>query len=708
MSDLNQNKQRKLAAILFADIQGYTAMMQENEAKAMACLQHYQQVLKEQVNHYQGEIIKNYGDGSLCLFSTVIDAVRCAIAVQERVCKEPLVPLRIGIHLGDVIYRENDIYGNDLNIASRIESMGVPGSVLLSRNVYDKVRNQSEFQFKSLGSFDFKNLKDPMEVYVIANEGLTIPDKKDLKGKFKDVKNRKSVITWALAIGVVALALLYFTNEEFFSEPQISHSQATNTPQKIAVLPLINLNSKDENLEYFSDGVTQEIIDELAQINSLTLTAFTSSIFYKGSSKSPQEIAHDLNVDYLMTGTIRVFSEGDSIKLSLEMLDPKIDDKRIWNESFSERMEDAPSLQNSIAKQVAKSLDLQLSPQEQALIDKTKTQSGEAFRLFLLARSEFMKLNRDGFDKSIEASRQAIALDPNYAQAYTFLAWSHLLSSNPWIEGHYNRSFEDIVEIVSPILEKALELDPKSSDIFLVRGNKKVFIEAKLREGKADVEKALKINSWPLVPTTYCICTVISTYISLNELDKAKEMITLNKDVDPGSVFIAWDTASIYTKEGNFNEAIKFYKEAVGIAPVSMFKAYLGYGYFNANRYRESMEQLLNTYEESTTPTGLNVAFLSNAYYKLGDIESSDKYLKEILDRKAQGEYHLELFLATIYAVRGQHDKALTYLEEALDLKNGGIAMFMNLHPGFIQYYDNPRFIKIREQIQYYKDYPSS
>ncbi|MDX1470715.1 MAG: adenylate/guanylate cyclase domain-containing protein [Flavobacteriaceae bacterium] len=697
-------RKRKLAAILFADIKDYSALMQKNEAEAMDCLRHYQQVLKEKVGQFNGEIIKNYGDGSLCIFSSVVDAVRCSIEVQLSVCKEPLVPLRIGLHLGDVLFEGNDIYGNDINIASRIESMGAPGSILMSRNVYDKVRNHADLEFKSLGKFDFKNISDSIEVFAIANEGIAIPEGRPTFGKFKKKKRQKSYILTLVILATTIIFGFLFTRG-FFEASESSPSDLTAGPKKIAILPLRNLNSKEENLEFYSDGITQEIIDELAQLKSLVLTAFTSSVMYKGTTKTPQVIANELNVDYLLTGTFRSYSEGDSIKLSIELVDPNLDGKRIWSDTYTERNEDAPSLQNAIAKQVAKSLNLKLSAEEEALIAELKTNSGEAFKLFQYARSELMKLTRDGFDNSIEAVENAIELDPNYSQAYTFLAWANLLGSHPNFEGHYNRSTAETLDIVNPILDKALELDPSSSDVFLVRGNKNVFTEGRLREGKYEVEKALEINSWPLVPTTYCICTVISTYVALNEIDEAKNLIALTKNVDPGSVFIAWDNANIFIKEGKFDKAAQLYEEAANIAPVSMFRSFHGWGYYHTGEYEKAQDILLDSYKISDLAIGLNVATLSNTYYKLGEFEKSDFYLEELLKRKANGEHHLELDIAAVYAARGEDERALSYMEEAMDLKIMGRGFYINLEPLFVQYYDNPRFIKIRKELQFYENY---
>jgi class 3 adenylate cyclase/tetratricopeptide (TPR) repeat protein len=209
MENSPKREDRKLVAILFADIQGYTAMMESDESNAMSRLKRYQMVLNESVSNNQGEIIKNYGDGSLCIFSSVLDALNCAKSVQQRLSQEPKVPLRIGLHLGDVTHSEGDVYGNDINIASRIESLGIAGSVLMSGDFLNKVKNQSGFEFQSLGQYHFKNIEEKMPVFALASEGFPIPAKSDMAGKLKQSSPNYRQI-YALIGSIFVLFIAYY------------------------------------------------------------------------------------------------------------------------------------------------------------------------------------------------------------------------------------------------------------------------------------------------------------------------------------------------------------------------------------------------------------------------------------------------------------------------------------------------------------------
>ena len=302
---------RRLAAILFADIVGYTAMMQSDEGMAMSRHKRYQDVLKSEVTNHQGEIIKNYGDGSLCLFNSVLEAVNCAKTIQKALQEEPKVPLRIGVHLGDVMYRDDDIYGNAVNISSRIESMGVPGSVLMSKNVYDKVKNQSSFSFESYGSFEFKNVDEPMEVFALANDGLVVPKKEEMKGKGK-IKG--SIIKkWLLleGIGILILGALIFwyvnkpnglnLNNSFSLEPTSTLSKEVRE-KRVAVMVFEN-QTMNEDLDVFgvmaSDFITQGLMEHS---NAKVVSAANKNSSVQLASMGRIELAEETGAEVIIEG----------------------------------------------------------------------------------------------------------------------------------------------------------------------------------------------------------------------------------------------------------------------------------------------------------------------------------------------------------------------------------------------------------------------
>ena len=235
---MNNQKTRRLAAIMFTDIVGYTALMQKDEKTAADIRAHHRKEFQQYHEKYHGEILQYFGDGTLSVFKSGVEAVECAIAIQNALKKGEPVPLRIGLHIGDIVFDGTDIYGDGVNLASRIESMSVAGAVLLSGKLNDELNNHKQISTISLGYFELKNIKNPIEVFAVANEGIKVPERSELKGKQK---------------------------------------QQTKS---IAVLPFVNMSSDKEN-EYFSDGMTEEIINALAKIKGLKVTSRTSSFFFK-------------------------------------------------------------------------------------------------------------------------------------------------------------------------------------------------------------------------------------------------------------------------------------------------------------------------------------------------------------------------------------------------------------------------------------------
>ena len=313
---MSTSKNRRLAAILFADIVGYTALMQKDEGQTMSRLKQYQQVLQKEVAIFNGEIIKNYGDGSLCIFSSVLDAVLCAQSVQEQLQKAPKVPLRIGLHLGDVIYEGNDIYGNALNIASRIESLGVAGSVLFSKNIQEKVKNQQALQMQSLGSFEFKNVEEPIEVFALANEGLVIPKRNEIKGKTKEKKKSKN--KWLFPIAAMALSLFgFFLYQKGFAETKIP-DEVLNS--RIAVIPFEN-KTNDTLLNVLGNLTADCITRNLTNLDNTKISQYENvQQNLELLKNSPQQFVDATGADYLIQG--RFYKEGNELIFESQITNP--------------------------------------------------------------------------------------------------------------------------------------------------------------------------------------------------------------------------------------------------------------------------------------------------------------------------------------------------------------------------------------------------
>lgn len=698
---------RKLAAILFADIVGYTALMQKDERTASTILKRFQNEMELQVAQYKGQIINFYGDGALCTFQNPLEAMRCAMDIQLACKNDPKIPLRIGIHSGTVVIEGDKIYGDSVNLTSRIESMGVSGAILFSKQVRDEIKNQPDLQITPLGNFDFKNVEESMEIFALANDGFVVPKPEEMKGKGRKMTANATFKQMILGIG--AIGVFFFAYHQFFNTkikvatPVLTTETIRTAPieNTIAVLPLINLNQATENLDYFSDGVTQEIIDELAKVSAFKVCAFTQSVFYKNKNKSPKEIAEELNVQYLVSGSSRVFKDGKMVKLSIELFNP-YNNERIWNSTIEESMMDAHTLQLAIAKHVVSSLNVNLSKAEIASLETTTTSNGEAFRLFLQAKSELNKFTEEGFNRSREILHQAIAIDSNYAHAYTLLAWSLTLSGDPQLVSDPIPIKENEVLVLAN-LNKSLAINPKSSDAYLVKSAFNLYNKNLIADAKKDLDIALQLKSWPRIPTNYCTCTIVSVYNTMQDVAKAKAAAELAKEIDPGNLLLAWDMANIFMIEGDYKAAQALYQEAVDADENPYFYVYLGWSFFHDEQYEIALQHLEKAYKTYSLPIAMNTAYLSNTYYQLGDLEKADYYLTELKNRATKGEPQINLNLATIYAARNDISQTLSYVEKAFEQKEYAIAVMTSLDPVFRKIYDEPRFMEIRRQMQYYQ-----
>lgn len=299
------NSERKLYAILFADIQGYTSMMQADEDKALSRLSSYQEVLRKSVEASNGQVVKNYGDGSLCLFENTVDALNCAISIQRILNVDPKVPLRIGLHLGDVTFREGDIYGNDVNVASRIESMGIAGSILMSGDFWRKVKAKGQYSALSLGVFQFKNVEEKMELYALSQDGIVLPKKEELLGKL--APQQLSTRLQILVIGLIVMGAIVFGIFSFLSKGSASDTEISqaNREKRLTILDFKNQTTNPELDVYgsmFSDWISTGLmnVDEANIINASNIIDLIEEDNL-GTSANP-EFAKATGIDLVVDG----------------------------------------------------------------------------------------------------------------------------------------------------------------------------------------------------------------------------------------------------------------------------------------------------------------------------------------------------------------------------------------------------------------------
>ncbi len=426
---MSDKQHRKLAALLFADIVGYTAFMQKDEVAARQLLNKFYTTLNRTVEQNKGQVINNYGDGCLCTFDSAVAAVQCAKAVQQIFQTEPKVPVRIGLHSGDVFFEKDNVFGDSVNIAARIESLGIAGSILFSKRIKRHIANQTEFKVQSLGAFDFKNVEKTLEVFALTNEGFAIPKRAEMQGKLKAKKTK--INQWqipALLVAILAAATFYwFTNT--------NKTTLTEEIPSIAVLPFDDM-SENKNQDYFADGIAEEILNTLVKLKELKVAGRTSSFSFKEKEATIAEIGKTLNVNHILEGSIR--KQGNRIRITAQLI--KVDDGfHVWSEKYDRDFDDIFAIQDELSQKIGQILLEKLAPEQiSKLKTNTATPNSEAYELFLKAKhisqNRYLgQYNIEDFKLSEKLFLQAIEVDSNYAMAHAGLAElydTHFLNPN--------------------------------------------------------------------------------------------------------------------------------------------------------------------------------------------------------------------------------------------------------------------------------------
>ncbi len=407
----DQPIQQRLAAVLVADVVGYTRLMEVDTEGTVAAWQTVRDgVINPTVSDHSGRIVKLTGDGFLAEFPTVHEAVKCGIAMQEGFAETSL-EFRIGINLGDIIDDGQDIHGEGVNVAARIEALAEPGGICISGAVYDQVRNRIEATYEDKGERKVKNVTAPVRVYTIQLDGA--------------------------AAAVAAMV-----------------DQVVADKPSIAVLPFENM-SGDPEQEYFSDGMSEDLITDISNISGLFVIARNSSFAFKGKALDVKDIAEQLGVKHILEGSVRKM--GAKLRVNAQLIDAA-SGGHIWAERYDGDLADIFEFQDNIRKQIVSALQVSLTPTDRKLTERRPTNSEVAYDLFLKGRANIYRFTPEHLPEAIKCLEEAIEIDPNFADAYSYLSYCH-------IRGWFQMwpGFDDTLERANKLAEKGVALDSTSA-----------------------------------------------------------------------------------------------------------------------------------------------------------------------------------------------------------------------------------------------------
>jgi adenylate cyclase len=636
---------RQLAAILFADMTGYTSLMQENEHLARLKRKRLKEVLESTIAQFNGRILQYYGDGSLSIFNSAIDSVLCAIDIQQQLQQEPKVDLRMGIHTGDVIIEDEAIYGDGVNLASRIESLAVPGGIFISEKVFDETKNHSTISTREMGYFELKNVKQPVRVFAIANNGIVVPGRDEVKGKRKQTGNR------------------------------------------LAVLPFVNMSADPEN-EYFSDGITEELLNALTRVDGLQVTSRTSAFAFKGRNDDIRDIAIQLNVDRVLEGSVR--KAGNRVRIAAQLINAA-DGYHIWSETYDRDLTDIFEVQDEISGIIANKLRENLTPKQQDdPLVKAPTKNITAYTYYLKGLHFWNKLTPADARKAIECYEQAIAIEPDYAQAYAMSAGAYsYLGSSGQILPH------TAFEIVHRYADKALALDSTIAESHIAKASIYLFYEWKWQQAYDALQKAVQLN--PGAVDAYELLGFY--YVIVGKKEQALQLLEQAEQLDPLSPVVLQSLGNMYIFSERYDDAIRQADKLLEMDPRMRISIEMK-GW--ATGMKGDWQAALKLFEEVHRLTNHPLKGLMGmgfAYGKLGRKEKAMEVIRKMEQRQAEEpDSVIDADLAGVWWGFGNADKTFYYIEQCIEKRMGPVSYFLE-YPAYRGIKNDPRYEALKERM---------
>jgi TolB-like protein/class 3 adenylate cyclase/Tfp pilus assembly protein PilF len=632
------SQSRQLSAIMFTDIVGYTALMGNDEQRAFEFLNKNRQFQKPIIEQWKGRWIKELGDGIMATFTSVSDAVNAAIKIQEACNAAKDFQLRIGIHLGEVVFENDDVFGDGVNIASRIQSAAKPGSIYVSESVHQNVSNKKDIQTQFIREEMLRNVKDPVRMYevIIADTVLTVAEK----------------------------------------------PETGLTKNSIAVLPFINM-SNDAGQEYFSDGISEEIINRLAQVPGLKVMARTSCFAFKGKNLDLKLIGGQLKVGNILEGSVR--SSGNKLRITAQLISVA-DGFHLYSETFDRVLEDIFEIQDEISLAILNAIKIKLVDADSEAVLKRYTDNVEAYNLYLKGRYYYNKLYPDEIKKAIQYFEGAIKIDPGYAIAFAGLSFCY---NNLWAFNYLPP--EQCLPQMIQSARQALQLDNEIAESHLDMGRVKLWYEWDFAGASVEYEKAIAINpNNPECHVQLAFCNVF-----LNNYSSYTTHLNTAYSLDPFSLLNIYFIGAIYWMAGDFEKVLKFGKMSNELEP-NFFAGHqdVGLALMGLNRRDEAITE----FELAVTLNNsiLTLHTLGWAYGMNGEKDKARQVLEK-MQALAGSETGGNVFFGIVYAALGEFDRAFQYFDKAIEEHEAHMLFLkywfrnceeFNKHPGTKQMYE--------------------
>jgi len=667
---------RRLAAIMFTDIVGYTALMGSDEDKAFQLLRKNRDLQRPLIKKYRGEWLKEMGDGILASFNTSSDAVRCAEEIQQAAKKEGIA-LRIGVHQGEVVFEGSDVLGDGVNVASRLQEAADEGCINISGAVYKDIKNKSGIEAEFIEEKTLKNVDEPVKVYkVLCEEEQKPVDDKPVKSKSRLLY----YVMTGIIVVLVGLGIWQFIPSKE-DAPIIKETVAVEVDKSIAVLPFDDLSAEGNN-QYFCDGVMEGILNHLCKIKDLRVASKTSVEKYRdGTIQSPQ-IGEELNVAYLLEAS--VFKSEDKIRVTTQLINAA-NDEHLWSEQFDRELKDVFEVMSDISQEVASEVKVVIAPEVKKRIELIPTENLEAYEHYL--RGNEYLWESDKLDSAIMYFKKAITLDPQFADAYLKLGESYH-EKTYWSE-YFQDAFADSLNIYA---DKALKINPYLADGYALKG-RYYFLKSDFNESLEYYEKAIEIN--PLNGSYYLRSGenyhAMGNYRStFSYYEKARKLLT----GDPEYKSAIEAIAMAYMYIGDFDKAIGIAQETRSKDSL-LVEYFIGWKYFLLGEW----DMMKSYFEKSCSIDSGFRCYQGLAWLNLYTARFQDalKYftkIKKISDESGKPLLFAEHRYAYVLYNLGEKEQAMEhfdmqieYGEERIRLKRYDATVTYNAQSDLIQTY---------------------
>ena len=586
--------QRRLTAILSADVKGYSKLMGDDDESTVTTITAYRKIISDLVDKHQGRVVDTPGDNILSEFNSALNAVNSAVEIQHKLESENgklpdnrRMAFRIGINLGDILHKDKRIYGDGVNVAARIESLADPGGICISRGVYDQVKNKVRQGFEYLGEHAVKNITEPVRIYRVLlapeDEGRVIGE---LVTKTTKLKKPALVAIATLLIASVALLLMFYPRVPGI-EPASIGKMAIPLPYEpsIAVLPFENM-SGDPKQEYFSDGITEHIITSLSKVPYLLVIARNSTFSYKNKPIKVQKIAEELNVRFVLEGSVQ--RSENRVRITAQLIDA-IAGHHLWADSYDRKIDDIFSLQDEIAMKIMSEMQVKISVADMGRLSLLKTTNIKAYEKFLKAWEHYRLRTEADILQVRKLAQETIELDPEYGDAYLMMGWTHL--DDIWF--YRTKSSEKSLETAEQFAQKAIKLS-------------------------ADEAAGHRL--------------LASIYMLRKDYENAIAESQKSVDLAPNSAIANFVSGMILRKAGRYEDSIPFLEKAIRLEPITPvnFLSHLAWAHASLAQYEKALP-LWNKAIEKNPDYLFAYQGLTVAHQLLGNNDRAREYAAEVL-----------------------------------------------------------------------------